>query len=228
MLLCNTYTIICCISQAKSPTSPPTPFSPLKSAQTPHSGPKSFFVENEKLRNLDNIREDDESKDSKKDTPLVLDPAPPTRKSFGNQGPNPPQQSNSVPPPPPPSLPKVLRIEQANSADNEISPLSSQEPPPNSQEAPRNGLDLPQYLPRALSPPPPPPLPLQSPGSQSPNDDLPLPPPPMLSPGEEMFSDHKKGKPEIHFPPPPPLPANGSGPPPPPPPPPLPQCSTNF
>ena len=185
-------------------------------------------MENEKLRNLD-IREDDEDKLSKKDAPLVLDPAPPARKSFSNQGTNSidrPHQGNSAPPPLPPPLPQVLRIKPP---DAEISSLSSQSPL-NSQEAQRNGLELPQNPPRGLTPPPPPPPPLQSPGSQSPNGDLPLPPPPMLSPNDEIFNDHKKGKPEIHFPPPPPLPANGSGsgPPPPPPPPPLPQCSTNF
>ncbi|XP_028394814.1 amyloid beta A4 precursor protein-binding family B member 1-interacting protein-like [Dendronephthya gigantea] len=202
--------------KALSPTSPPTPFSP-RTAQTPHSGPKSFFVGNEKLRNLDNIREEGDTNHSNK--PLVLDPAPPARRSFSNQG------NNSVPRPPspplppslPPSLPNVLRIEPADTNEEEI-------PSPS-----RNGLEPPQNPPRGLTPPPPPP-PLQRPDSPSFNDDFPLPPPPMLpSPNDEISpGDPRKGKPEIHFPPPPPIHANNSGPPPPPPPPPLPVNSTNF
>ncbi|CAB4026251.1 Hypothetical predicted protein, partial [Paramuricea clavata] len=221
------------VEQAQSPTSPPTSFSPSRTAQTPHSGLRSFFVENEKLRNLDNIKEEDEVKHSNKGAPLVLDPAPPPRKSFSNQGANsvaPPNQGrNSVPPPPPPSLPKVLRIAPT---DTNSSPSTRSPPPISQEEAPRNGLDTPQYPPRGITPPPPPPPPLQRPDSPSFNEDFPLPPPPMLPSPDEgtSSSDHKKGKPEIHFPPPPPLPANncGSGPPPPPPPPPLPDSATSF
>ena len=200
-----------------SPTSPPTPFSPSRTAQTPHSGLKSFFVENEKLRNLDNIQEEDAVKQSKKGATLVLDPAPLPRKSFSSQA------AYSVPPPPS-SLPRVPRIEMADTNENEnLSPMPQEEPS-------RNGLDAPQRPLRAVSPPPPPP-PLQRSDSPSFDEDFPLPPPPMLpSPEEDVSpSSNKKGKPEIHFPPPPSLPTNNSGgPPPPPPPPPLTENSTNF
>ena len=172
---------------------------------------------------MDNIREEGDTNHANK--PLVLDPAPPARRSFSNQG------NNSVPrPPPPPSLPKVLRIEPADAKEEEIPSPSTQSPPwTSAEETPINGLEPPQDPPRGLTPPPPPP-PLQRAGSPSFNEDFPLPPPAMLgSPDDEISpGDLKKGKPEIHFPPPPPIHANNSGPPPPPPPPPLPVISTNF
>lgn len=189
---------------------------------------KSFFVENEKLRNLDNIKEEEEIKHSNKSSLLVLDPAPPSRRSFSTQR---TPEVNAVPPTPP-SLPKVLRIDSTNTRDDEKSSPEAT----THEEVARNGLDTPHgHSPDGLSPPPPPPN--FRPDSSTPDDELPLPPPPppiLPSPDEQISpSGLKKGKPEIYFPPPPPIPPLSSGsyksvPPPPPPPPPLPQRSTNF
>ena len=188
-------------------------------------------MENEKLRNLDNIREEEEAKQAKKNAPLVLDPAPLPRRSFGSQGLNsvtPPNQSGNPAPPPPPSLPKVLRTDPEGINHNENSSVSNPSPLAIFEgEAPRNGLDTPKYPPRGVSPPPPPPppLPLERLDSSPDNEDFPLPPPSLLqNPDEDISpSDKKKGKPEIHFPPPP-----GPPPPLPPPPPPLPESATQF
>lgn len=135
------------LQMSSSPTSPATPFSPPRSAQTPSAaGSKSFFVENERLRNLDKINEESVNTHVAPDSSIVLDPAPPPRKSFSNESnhkrvdsgnnslpdlplPSPPPPvlpkqiipSPDLPPPPPPVLPKVLRTNSTTSEQSDSS-----------------------------------------------------------------------------------------------------------
>lgn len=184
------------------------------------------------MRNLDQISEEGEVKTARTKPSLVLDPAPPPRKSFSNPNkinaptddalpelplPSPPPAvlpkqifpSPDLPPPPPPVVPKVLRtnsttsVQSATSVKNETSRDENDRLPP-PPVSPKNFMKNGETTTNRNSFPPPPPDADFSQSEMS-NDELPLPPPP-VSPKTGLYStnDHQKDKPEIHFPAPPP------------------------